>query len=46
MWAAAGKFGLDYAVTDLCVLARAVVPRGRPFARDDTVQLLGRLGAL
>ncbi len=45
MWVAAGKYGLEYAVTDLCVLARVVAPRSRPFARDDTVRLLGDLGA-
>ena len=40
IWVAGGKFGLEYGVSDICVLARATVARRKPFARDDTVELL------
>ena len=45
IWVAGEKFGIEYCVTDICVQARPAAARQRPFAHDDTVQLLAVLAA-
>ena len=43
IWVAAGKFGLQWEVTDICVLTRPTAGRSKPFGRDGTVELLAGL---
>ena len=46
IWVAGGKMGIEYCVTDICVQARPATARRRPFAHDDTAQLLAGLSGI